>query len=184
MANIVDPLGGWEQYANIYEYYEGAGNLPVRQTIEFGANIDPLTEVVLSVRVDVNVLIEDYGGSRRGLLVEPKFVDYFEKNGAKFTIKYRDRKTLEIKTANGFSELPFDPKTCDIIEFNPPGELSAQIIYKPTITYRKYDPLNPGLPGTVQNTSKTYIQTLHGSYQGWANKLKDYINKSGPFPRI
>ncbi|AAQ17862.1 gp5.1 conserved hypothetical protein [Aeromonas phage Aeh1] len=183
MAAITPPTGGWEQYANIYEFYDGAGNLPVSHEFEFDVSLDP-NEIVVSKGIQISVPIETYGGSRLGMKVVSKFVDYFERNGAIMTLRYRDRKTLEIKSVNGFNNLPSDAKTCDVIEFNPPGELTAQIVYTPTATIRKIDLQNPTLPPTVYNVTAKYTQTLHGSYQGWANKLRDYINKSGPFPRM
>ncbi len=183
MATITPPIGGWDQYANIYEFYEGAGALPVSHEFEFGVSLDP-GESIASKSVQISIPIETYGGSRLGTKVVSKFVDYFERNGAVMTLKYRDRKTLEIKTVNGFNNLPADASSCDVIEFNPPGELTAQIVYTPTATIRKIDLLNPALPPTVYIVTAKYTQTLHGTYQGWANKLVDYINKSGPFPRI
>ncbi|ADM80177.1 hypothetical protein phiAS5_ORF0334 [Aeromonas phage phiAS5] len=182
MAVITEPQGGWQQYSNIFEFYEGAGDLPVHHSFEFDVSLEP-NEFIVSKGIQASVALETYGGSRQGMSVVSKFVDYFERNGAIITLKYRDRKTLEIKTVNGFNNLP-DPKTCDVIEFTPPNELTAQIIYTPIATIRTIDPANPTAPPVISTVRANFTQTLHGTYQGYANKLVDYINKSGPFPRI
>lgn len=105
--------------------------------------------------------------------------DYFDGN-VDMTIMYRDRKSLEIGSVNGFNLLP-DPKTCDIFKFDPPSELKKVFSY--TITLEYADNTNPQIP-VKKKVTDTVSFTLYGSFDVFVRKLTKFVADSGNFPKL
>lgn len=184
MATINEPSGGWAPHSHIYEYYvpKAGDTTKVSMDFTFGYTLLP-TETFVSLTVTSSKNLAPYGTTISGARVHGRIENYFEANGAQLLLTIRDRKTLAISQVNGFGNLPTDPTGCDVIEFNPPGELSATVTYTVRLE-TSVPPVPPAITPTTVTTTKTYTQTIHGTYQGWANSLVTYINNSGPFPRL
>ena len=183
MATILPPSGGWAAHSKVSEFYDrkAGDNTPVNLDFTFLYQLSP-PEKFISMTVASSVDLAPYGVAIAGARVSGQIRNFFEKNGAVLALTYRDRKTLKIATVNGFSNLP-SPTTCDVIEFNPSGSMTKDVTYTVTLV-TEIPPIPPALTPTRNTIQSTFVQTIMGSYQSWCNTLVEYINKSGPFPRL
>lgn len=183
MAIILPPSGGWAAHSRVSEYYNrrAGDNTPVDLDFEFLYQLSP-PETFISMSVTSSLELAPYGVTIDGTRVYGQIRNFFEKNGAVLALTYRDRKTLKIATVNGFGNLP-NPTACDVIEFNPSGSMTKDVTYTVTLV-TEIPPIPPALTPTRNTIQSTFVQTIMGSYQSWCNTLVEYINKSGPFPRM
>jgi hypothetical protein len=181
MADIIEPMGGWASHDEIYEFYNvGSGDdSNVTMDFSFSYTLDP-TEEFVSCVLTSSPDVTEYGSVLNGLRVTGHIKDFFERQGINLPLSLRNRQTLGISVVNGFDSLPTD-KSVDVVKFAPPAPPTGTITYTVTLTYD--DITIPLLP--VRNTStKTFTQTVRGSYASWASKLQEYISNTGPYPDV
>lgn len=90
---------------------------------------------------------------------------------------YRDLTDDSYKTASQFSDLPADPTTAHVYEFNAPGTLQTDYTYEVTMDY-EVTPVPPLIgPPVAHQLIKTYTQSVRGTWDRWGTQLRDYISR-------
>ena len=184
MAEILAPADWDGDQDEIVEFYNVAPSDDVRVTCDatFLAILTP-TEVLVDFGITSFVPSpETYGISIDGPQFSGHYESYFERNGVSLPLRVRSRTfPYPITTVYGFMNLPQPPSENDIIEFSPPGEQRQTFTITLTLNYIDITIPSIPVPGFVV---ETFTQELYGSYQSWGEQLNDYIDESGPFPRV
>lgn len=145
--------------------------------VVFSAQLDS-TETLVSL--DIIEWTPNEGVQVSGSKIEGQY-----KSSAKYSIDVRMRKDGTNLEFNSFDSLP-DPSECDIFNFKAPSSITNDYTYKVKLVYDESTepPVGSVEPPVVTRKElfKTYTQKAFGDYSIWANKLRDFVSKSGNFP--
>lgn len=101
------------------------------------------------------------------------------------SLKVRNRKSGLIESYDSWESLP-PPQDADLFEWNAPSVLSTDYFYTVKMVYEYAPAVVPGEPPikpVEKELIKTYTQTVHGNWNVWAIRLRNYVQASGPLPR-
>lgn len=146
-------------------------NTQVQQT--FSADLTEIGSKLISI--SVTALASNEGILVAGSSFSGEYTSVFSLNGG---LKYR-LKTGERLTASRWEDLP-DPKSADLYSFEAPRSLEKDFQYSVEMIYEITTPSEPGMPVNPpvrHKIEKIYSQTVNGSWNVWANNLREYVNR-------
>lgn len=155
-------------------------NLPAQNEYEECLySFTPSLEVGESV-ISVNIIDRrpNDGISVNGSTFSGQYINSF--SIGKGAIKVRLRNTGRLMSYDSWESLP-PPQEADIYEWNAPSSLTTVYTYTVEMKYAVTPPVEPGLPPPIpveKTMVKLYNQSVRGSYNIWANQLKNYVKGS------